>query len=175
MAWLAGHHQVPIYITLAMGFTWVFFILREGRINWHFAKLAAIALIFMFLVGALQILPAQEYGQLAKRWAGADHELTWNEPVPYYVHRQFAMNPLSLFAILIPGINRHSDPFVGVVAFSLALLALALCWKHPAVRLFAALSLGSILYALGPNSVFHGFLYSVIPMVEKARVPSMAP
>ena len=173
-AWLSGHHQVPIYITLTMGGVWLYHILREGRIDWNIAKLAAVSLVFLFLVGALQILPAQEYGQLAKRWAGADHELTWNEAVPYYVHREYSMPPSSLFAILIPGMNRHADPFVGVVAFSLALFALILCWKNKMVKLFAALAIGALIYSLGHNSVFQGFIYAVVPLVEKARVPSMA-
>ncbi|MBV8817003.1 MAG: hypothetical protein JO022_01530, partial [Acidobacteriaceae bacterium] len=174
MAWLAGHHQVPIYTTLAMGGTWLFYILRTGRVNWSVVKLAAVAIIFMLLVGALQILPAEEYGHLAKRWAGADHELRWDEPVPYYVHRQYSLYPMSLFAILIPGLNRHADPFVGVVAFSLALIGVALAWKHPMVKLFSAVAVGGIVYALGNNSIFQGFIYAAIPMVEKARVPSMA-
>ena len=173
-AWLAGHHQVPIYITLTMGGVWLYHILREGRINWNIAKLAAVSLVFLFLVGALQILPAQEYGQLAKRWAGADHELTWNEAVPYYVHREYSLTPSALFAILIPGMNRHADPFVGVVAFSLALLALILGWKNAMVKLFAMLAIGALVYSLGHNSVFQGFIYAIVPMVEKARVPSMA-
>ena len=173
-AWLSGHHQVPIYITLTMGGVWLYHILREGRIDWNIAKLAAISLVFMLLVGALQILPAQEYGQLAKRWAGADHELTWTEAVPYYVHREYSLGAMSLFAILIPGMNRHADPFVGVVAFSLALFALILCWKNASVKLFAAVAIGGLVYSLGHNSVFHGFIYAVVPMVEKARVPSMA-
>ena len=173
-AWLAGHHQVPIYITLAMSGTWLYFALRRGRIDWNIAKLAAVCLIFMFLVGALQILPAQEYGKLAKRWAGADHELRWDEPVPYYVHKMYATNPMGLLGILVPGFAPHSDPFIGVVAFSLALLAIGLAWKEPSVPLFAAVAIGGIVYTLGPNSIFHGLIYSVVPMVEKARVASMA-
>lgn len=174
-AWLAGHHQVPIYITLTMSFTWLYFILRKGYIDWNIVKLAAVCFLFVFLVGALQILPAEEYGHLAKRWAGAEHELSWKEPVPYFVHRQYAMDPMSLFGILIPGLNRHSDPFIGIAAFSLALMAVTLCWRqHAAVRLFGAIALGAIIYSLGANSVFQGFLYAALPLVDKARVPSMA-
>jgi hypothetical protein len=174
MAWLAGHHQVPIYITLAMGGMWLYYSLRRGAIDWNMVKLAAVSLIFMVLVGAVQILPAEEYGHLAKRWAGADHELTWNEPVPYYVHQEYSLGAASLFAIVIPGVSAHADPFIGVVAFSLLLLAVALAWKQHAVKLFAAAAIGSIIYALGFNSVFQGFLYAVVPLVDKARVPSMA-
>lgn len=174
MAWLAGHHQVPIFLTLTAGGLWLYYTLRAGAIEWRLAALAAVSFVFMFMVGAMQILPGQEYGHLAKRWAGADHPLTWNEPVPYYVHQTYSMGSNSLFAILIPGLNRHADPFIGVVGFSLLLLAIALCWKQHAVKLFAAAGIGSIVYALGFNSVFQGFLYAVVPMLDKARVPSMA-
>jgi hypothetical protein len=42
------------------------------------------------------------------------------------------------------------------------------------VRLFAAVAIGGLVYSLGNNSIFQGFIYAAIPMVEKARVPSMA-
>lgn len=173
-AWLSGHHQVPLYISLTMCLTWLYFILRDSRIDWQMVKLAAIAMIFTGMVGALQILSGREYGLLARRWAGADEPLRWNEAVPYYVHGQYAMTPTSLLGIIFPGLAAHSDPFIGVVAFSLVLLAVALCWKSPMVKLFGAIALGAIVYSLGPNSIFHGFLYAVVPMLEKARVPSMA-
>lgn len=174
MAWLSGHHQVPIFATLTTGAIWFYYIFRKGRIAWHFVSLAAAMILFMALVGALQILPAQEYGQLAKRWVSAKHEVGWNETVPYYVHQEFGLNPMSLFAIVFPGLNRHADPFIGVVAFALVLLAVALCWKQHAVKLFTAVAIGGIVYSLGQNSVFQGFLYAVLPTVEKARTPSMA-
>jgi Bacterial membrane protein YfhO len=174
MAWLSGHHQVPLYTTLTVGGIWLYYILREGRIRWSFVRLAAIMVVFMLLVGALQILPANEYGHLAKRWVSAKHEVGWNDPVPYYVHQEFALYPMSLFAIVFPGLNRHADPFIGVVAFAFVLLALALCWKQHEVKLFAAVAIGGLVYSLGHNSVFQGFLYAVVPMLDKARVPSMA-
>jgi hypothetical protein len=173
-AWLAGHHQVPVFITLTIGGMWLYHILRHGAIDWQIVKLAAVCFFVMFIVGAAQILPANEYGHLAKRWAGADHELAWNEPVPYYVHQLYSLGGGSLFAIVIPGMNRHADPFIGLVAFTLLLVAIAMRWKQHAVKLFAAAAIGSIVYSLGFNSVFQGFLYAVVPMVEKARVPSMA-
>ena len=174
MAWLAGHHQVPIYTTLTMLGIWLYYIVRENRIRWDFVKLAAVSLIFLALVSALQVLPAQEYGKLAKRWAGADHEIAWNEAVPYYVHQMYGTDPVGLFGILIPGLNHHADPFIGVVALVLVLLAVALCWKQHAVKLFATVGCAALVYSLGHHSVFHGFLYAVVPMLEKARVPSMA-
>jgi len=174
MAWLAGHHQVPIFLTLASAGVWIYYMLKDGRLNWHIARLAAAAMIFAPAVGALQIIPAREYGRLALRWAGAPYPLRWNDVIPYYIHQDHSLHPNGMLAILFPGIGTNSDPFFGVVAVSLALLGLVLCWKQPAVKLFAAIALGGLLYALGGNSVFQGFIYSIVPWVEKARVPAMA-
>ena len=34
------------------------------------------------------------------------------------------------------------------------------------------MSLGGLLFSLGPNSVFHGVLYALFPLVDKSRVPA---
>ena len=174
VSWLSGHHQVPLFLTLMVTGVWLYYILREGRINWRLVQLAVVMAAIMALVGALQILPINEYGHLAKRWVGPPNPVGWDQVVPYWVHRNYALGVLSLFAIIFPGWNRNADPFIGVVAFSLVLLALALCWNQRWVKLFSAIAIGGILFALGPNSVFQGFLYGLVPMVDKARVPSMA-
>ena len=174
LAWLSGHHQVPIFTTLTVTGVWLFYIFRDGKINWSVLRLAAVMAVFMALVGAFQILPADEYGHLAQRWVSGPRPIQWNEPVPYSIHSNFSLGNIALFAILFPGLNRHADPFVGVVAASLMLLGIALCWKQHVVKMFAAIAIGGLVYALGQNSVFQGFLYSVVPMLEKARVPSMA-
>jgi hypothetical protein len=174
MAWLSGHHQVPIFLTLAAAGAWLYYILKDGRPDWHMARLAALAMVFAPLVGALQILPAQEYGRLAFRWAGARDRLAWDDVVPYYVHTQHAVVPTTLFGILIPGFGENAGIFFGITAVSLALIAITVCWKQHLVKVFAAIALGGLLYSLGGYSVFQGFIYAVVPFVEKARVPAMA-
>src|SRR5947209_8615196 len=174
VAWLSGHHQVPIFATLTAGGLWLYYILREGKIQWRAVRLATIMSAVMFMVGALQILPALEYGHLAQRWVGAANAIRWDQPVPYYVHKEFSLGAIALFAIIFPGLNRHADPYLGVVALGLALLGLALAWRHHVVKIFSAIAIGGLLYSLGQNSVFQGLLYAIVPMVEKARVPSMA-
>src|SRR5439155_1230475 len=89
-------------------------------------------------------------------------------------HQFFAFYPESILGIVIPGMFRHTDPFAGLVALTLALLAIAGNWGDRMTRLFAGIALGGLLFSLGHNSVFHGVLYSLVPMVEKARSPSMA-
>ncbi|MDP8980275.1 MAG: YfhO family protein [Acidobacteriota bacterium] len=174
MAWLSGHHQIPIYLTLASALVWLYYTFRAGRPDLRMGLLAGMAMIFSVLVGALQILPAREFGQLALRWVGTPDALGWQDVVPYYIHREHSLHPIQLAGIFIPGMDSASDPFLGVAAFSLALLGLGLAWRQPGVKVFAALAMGGVLFAIGPNSVFHGLLYAVVPFVEKARVAAMA-
>ena len=175
MAWLSGHHQVPIFLTLATAGAWLYYVLKAGSPNWRVAKLGAVAMVFAPLVGALQILPAREYGQLAWRWVGAWHQLGWNDAIPYHVHAQHAVHPIFFFGILIPGYGENVvGLFFGIVAVSLALIAISVCWRLHMVKFFAAIALGGLVYSLGGNSIFQGLIYAVVPFVEKARVPSMA-
>ena len=174
VAWLGAHHQIPTFLLLATGGIWLYHVFRELRPDWRAARLAAVFLIFTVLVGGLQILPACEYGRLSKRWVGAAEIKGWNEPVPYTVHSEYSLIPTSLVGVFIPGYSRHSDPFIAVSALTLALLAVALAWKERMVRLFAMLGAGGLLFSLGRNDVFHGMLYALVPLVEKARSPHVA-
>ena len=72
------------------------------------------------------------------------------------------------------GYGENAGIFVGIVAVALALIAIAISWRQPAVKLFSAVALGGLIYSLGANSIFQGFIYAVVPFVEKARVPAMA-
>lgn len=174
MSWLSGHHQVPIFLTLASAGVWLYYILKDRRPNLRMAALAALAIVAAPIVGALQILPAQEYGNLALRWVGTPEPLGWQDVVPYYIHTQHQLFPIYLFGILIPGYDHNAGPFFGVVALSLAIVGIAFYWRRHAVKLFSAIAAGGLLYALGGHTVFGGLIYAVVPFVEKARVPAMA-
>jgi hypothetical protein len=174
IAWLSGHHQAPIFLMLAAAGTWIYFIFRARRPDWLMARAAALALVFTLMTGALQILPAYEYGHQAKRWVGAPEAISWNQPVPYSVHENYDLKPFMLLGIVFPHLKTDSDPFVGLAALSLAVLGIAAAWRDGRVRLLAVVGLGGLLYALGQHSVFQGFLYGLIPELDKARVVSAA-
>jgi hypothetical protein len=174
IAWLSGHHQIPLYITFTAAAVWLLFALEGGRIHWNIAGLAAISFLAMFLVSALQTLPAYEYGHIALRWVNAPNPVGWNDKVPYSVHTQFSLPPNSLIGIFIPGLEQNGDPFVGVAAMTLALAGFALAWRDRTVRIFTAIALAGLLLSLGYHNVFHGILYSLAPLIEKARVPAAA-
>jgi hypothetical protein len=170
LTWLSGHHQLPFYSTVAFISLWFYFIYLDRGL-W---KLFPLSLIISLLVGAAQILPTAEYGRHAVRWAGAEQALAWNQPVPYDVHQLYSLRPLSLWNIVVPGVDLNTSPFIGGVAFALAMAGLVAGWRDPRVRAFAAIMAGSLLFALGGNSIVHGLFYSVLPMADKNRVPSHA-
>jgi hypothetical protein len=105
-------------------------------------------------------------------WTGGSTYL--HQPVPYYVHAQYDLKPYSMFGIVFPQVKRHFDPFVGVVAFALAILGIATFWRDHRARMVGAVGLGALVYSLGNNSVFQGFLYAAVPDLDKARTPSAA-
>jgi len=148
MSWLSGHHQAPLYITLAAGLAWIYYSLR--RRSAKLVMLAVLSGVLMLATGALQIIPMIEYGRLAKRWISAPEPVTWNQPVPYIVHRDFSSPILSVFGLVIPSVHGYTDPFL------------------------AAVAAGGFLYSLGSHDIFQGFLYSVVPFLEKARTPAAA-
>jgi hypothetical protein len=174
MAFLSGHHQIPIFITLAASGVWLYYYFSRKTGRKVVLGAAAMFGIFLFLVGAFQTLPAYEYGRLSNRWVGAKEPVGWNTPVPYTVHTNYSLYPSTLFGIVLPGIQRTSNPYVGFAVIALALLAIAGEWRERMVRIFGALALGGLVFACGAYAVLHGVLYALIPMVEKARSASMA-
>lgn len=174
MSWLHGHHQIPIFISLTAVGTWIYYICRPGKPDWRVARALAVFLLFVFLSGALQLLPAYEFGHYSKRWVNAPEPVDWKTPVPYTVHRDYSLGPVSILGVVFPGIIRHADPYIGLTISALALLAIAVRWREPLVKLFGLITLGGLFFALGANNVLHGVIYSLVPFVEKARSPGMA-
>lgn len=170
IAWLSGHHQIPIYASLAALGLWLWMVARDRRLLPAFGAFWAMA----GAAGALQILPAMEYGGQSVRWVGAPEPLTWGQKVPYTVLTDFGLQPASLLGILFPGLFVHSDPFLGITLLALALAGLALAWRHWPARAMAAVALGGLIYSLSSYTALHGILYSLLPEVDKARSPSMA-
>jgi hypothetical protein len=174
ISWLSGHHQIPIFLTLTIAGVWLWSIFESGRIQWIMLQAASACGLVMLLVSAMQTLPALEYGRISRRWVGLAEGIPWNQKIPYFIHTQFSFTPDSLLGIVLPGIHRHTDAFMGTIAVSLAVLGLWTAIRHPAVKIAAAISLGGLLLALGGLSLLDGILYALVPMVEKARSPSMA-
>jgi hypothetical protein len=174
IAFLSGHHQIPIFICLTMGGAWLYYLLTEPALRIQRFRLLLIFSLFLILLSSFQTLPAAEYARHALRWVGAERPVGWKDTVPYSVHQQYSFYPESLLGIVIPGMYRNSDPYVGLAALTLALFGVIAAWDDRMTRLFASIAIGGLLYSLGHNSIFHGVLYALVPMVDKARSPSMA-
>ncbi len=170
--WLAGHHQMQLYISFVVGVLWLWFIFKGSRVNWTLARLAALSILIAILASAFQTIPTAEYGRISRRWSGTEEPLRFNEVVPYNVHKLYALSPQSLLSVFIPGLDKNANPFIGVIAMSLALLGLALGWRDARIRWLAAVALFGLLFALGPMNPLHGILYALVPLFEKARVPA---
>lgn len=173
-SFLSGHHQIPIFVCLTAGAVWIYYWVLAETPRWRIAGLACVFGLFLILAGGLQTLPGVEYGKMALRWVNANEPVDWEQKVPYFVHRNYSLGPTSMFGIVIPGVYTGVNPYIGLVVISLAFLAIAAAWRDRMVRLFAAIALGGLIFALGGNAVFQGVLYAAVPMVEKARSPGMA-
>src|SRR5260370_42706397 len=74
----------------------------------------------------------------------------------------------------MPGFQRNSVIFIGVVIVALGLLGVAAMSHERMVRILTAIGIGGLFLALGSRSLFHGVLYSLLPNFDKARSPSSA-
>lgn len=174
IAWLSGHHEVPIYASTAIAAVWLTALLRgPNRVN--IAKLATTAAISTALFAALQVIPAQEYAPQVKRWVGVENPIGWKEPVPYSVHQSFTWQPSEILGIVTPRQATHVNPFIGIVAFSLAILGTYHNFRRlPQVQILTAIAIAGIFLSLASFNFLHGFLYSALPIFGKARVPARA-
>ncbi len=174
LTWLSGHHQIPLYFTLASAAFWLYFLYTRFITKRGILRSAILAGLFMLLFGALQILPMTEYGRNARRWVGLDDPVGWQDAIPYAIHQQFSLRPLGLLSVLLHTSEPY-EPFMGVTAVALAIFGAFTCWrKREAVRWLVCLGVGGAVYALGANSFVHGILYAFLPAIEKARVPAVA-
>jgi hypothetical protein len=181
VAWLVGHHQLPLFVSIASATLWVALGVRSqsgtdaknAESGVRIARLAFVAFSITGMTGAFQILPMAEYGRLAVRWVGAEQPEGLGETVSYELHKEHSLKPVSILGLVVPGIEHGAyDSYVGGAAMTLGLIGLVVGWRDRRVRWLGAMALGGILFALGPNSVFHGVMYALVPLVDKARVPA---
>ena len=173
LAWLAGHHQVPTFFTYAIGGIWIHALIRDVR---RTLPLAATFGLFWVAMSAAQTFPAYEYAKLARRWVGASDAIDWKTAVPYFVHREYSAGLVSIFGVVLPGFSKAATTgFVGITAVALAAWAVVRGWTAEVrVRMLLAVALFGVLVAWGADSLLHGILYAIGPLIEKSRSPNMA-
>lgn len=171
VAWLSGHHEVPIYLSTAVAAIWAWDIAMRPKARRQRIALFAVTMLFAILTSGFQTIPGYEYARLALRWVGADHPVGWKEAIPYSVAKQYSLTPSSLISVIVPWVSPATEAFLGVAGLSLGLMAIFSRWQERVVRLLACLSLGGLLFAMGAWNPIHGFLYTVLPVFGKARSP----
>lgn len=169
LSWLSGHHEPALMLTLAALGTAAAALFRP-RHRQRDALSLAIMTVVMALVSAVQILPAVEYGKLAKRWT-ASGALTWKDRVGIPEHEDSGLPPNELYHLIVPGAGLRADPFAGIVGLGLAAIAIWGAFGRREVRLFAVLGVCALLYAMARNDAFYGWFYALVPGVEKSRAP----
>lgn len=179
LSWLAGHHQVPLFLSIAIITSGIYFSVRSFRSGLRLLVTLGIA----GLLGSLQILPAMEYGRLARRWVGLADPVDWAQAVPYFLHEQYSFIPQSIIGVILPGLAANASAFFGVAIVVLALWGAVRSPSaargedspdHPLRAYWTFVTLGGLLLALAQYGGVHGLLYALLPGVEKARSPSMA-
>lgn len=168
LSWMSGHHQVPLFATVA-GIGLLAAAPSRARLNF-----GVTALIIACLVGAVQILPALEYGRNTVRWVDLPDPIGFGGTVPYTVHERNALGPRDLFHLVQPGAETISNPFAGYVALGLAAFAVWSAFGRNVTRYALGLGAVTLVFALGGASPFHGVLYALTPMMDKARSPAVA-
>ncbi len=172
LAWLSGHHEIPIYLSLAVGAILLYDLASRGA-DWRRSLAwASTTVVFTILTSGFQTVPGYEYAKLAVRWAGAVEPFEWNETIPYWVHAHYSLTPSSVIGILLPWATQIADIFAGIVVLSLALIAVFARWQVRSVRLFATLGMAGLLLSLGGWNLFHGLFYAVLPLFQKTRNPN---
>jgi hypothetical protein len=173
VTWLVGHHQLPLFVSIASAILWIALVASSQQPVARMTRLAIFAFAITGMTSAFQTLPMAEYGRQAVRWVGVEQPQGLGETVPYELHKEHSLKPEGLIGMVIPGVDPGAySSFVGGAAMTLGLIGLIVGWKDHRVRWLATMALGGIVFALGPNSIFHGMMYAILPLVDKARVPA---
>jgi hypothetical protein len=175
LAWLCGHHEVPMLVSYMAAITFAYAAFRKGRPDWRVFRLAGVFFALEFLTGAAQMLPTFEFGRLSVRWIGMETPFGWKDTIPYLAHTVYSMPVRGVLGLAMFGVNQaDSSVFTGALAVGLAVLGITRGWTRPGVRWLTVVGLGALVYALGAFTPLHGMFYSLAPMLGKARAPIRA-
>ena len=169
-----GHHQIPMYTLLCVGVFLGFYVVFRGMPLRTAALLGVVCAGFAVLIGAPQLIPSYEYWARSLRWVSSANPVGFKDQVPYVVFDLFSMNPVTVLGLVVPSTFPNITPYVGVTILSCAIFAVAANWRARMVAPFAALGIFGLFFSLGKYSVFHGILYSVVPLLDKSRNAAFA-
>ncbi len=169
-----GHHQLPTFTLLSVAFLLGYQVSFRG-LRWvSAAKLGLVCVGFTILAGAPQLLPSYEYWSRGLRWVGSASPVGFHDRVPYIVFEQFSLNPAALIGVVLGTGPGDGILFAGITTFSLALLGALASRRRGMASPFAALAVAALVFSLGKFSLFHGILYSLVPLIDKSRTAAFA-
>lgn len=143
----------------------------------HWLRLAGKVAIIVAVAagaGAVQLLPAYEYGRLTLRFIDGG-PLPASEKIPY--HRLHpGMWPQGIVSVLLPtgyggriGGGEAWAIYIGVLPFFLAIAGIWKCWSNLWVRYLSGLAVLAFVYSMSEVSPLHGVLYALIPYLWVVR------
>lgn len=150
---------------------------EHGTVGPHWIGMALILAVVLAVaggVGAVQLLPAQEFGKVSLRFIDggpfpASEKIPYNRLVP-------GMWPQSIVSGLFPtgfdgkiGSEEVFPFYIGVLPFFLAIAAIWKCWRNIWVRYLTGLSVLVFAYTLGAFSPLFGVLYALVPFLWLVR------
>jgi hypothetical protein len=155
--------------------TAVLFYVAVGRTDWRSALvLLLVVVVVAGGLGAVQLLPANEYSQVSIRYIDGG-PFPAAEKIPY--HRLVpGMWPQSIVSGLFPtgfdgkfGGEEYFPFYIGVFPFFLAVAGIWKCWANVWVRYLTGLAVLAFAYSLGSFSPLNGVLYALVPFLWMAR------
>lgn len=175
---LSGHHSSPIIILTAVAGVTAYMLFERRLTRRRLARYAgglAVFGVFFLLLCAAQALPAAEYWRVAYRFINTKEPVTFDQQIPFLLHRYYSLNPASLPGLIVNGFHRDAalNPFLGAGLTALAAMGFAAYRTTIYARLFLFLAIYSLLLAIGEDSLLHGIFFARFPQFEKLRNPSM--
>jgi hypothetical protein len=187
---LCGHPQITLYIFftfLLFGLYQIFFKLKDTSYKidisfFRFVIIAAIPLVIGIMIGAIQLLPTMMLSELSIR-----AKMTYEQTI------FGSLNYRSLFVMFSPnffgtfsatqigtlywgheGVNgewMHLECciYVGLSTLIFGVFGTITLWKKRIVKFLFAISLFSILFALGDNFILYKFFYNFVPGFNSFR------
>ncbi|MBI4891228.1 MAG: hypothetical protein HY821_11435 [Acidobacteria bacterium] len=171
IAWLSGHHELPILTSITAFATFAWFTWKSGARRLQLMAGFVIFGLTTALISAVQTLPMLEFGRLGVRWVGLPDPVGWKDVVPYTIHAIYSMTARDLLGtFILDGDLAERTFFLGLTATALAALGLLAGWKERTVRWAGAVALCALVWALGQGTFLHGLLYAAMPLADKTRV-----
>lgn len=171
LAWLSGHHEVPLLVSLLALVFWCAHGVRRPRL-W---PVAGVSLLITACIASAQLLPTIEFGRLSKRWVGTPDPVGWSDYIPYTIATIYSLPPRGILQTLLPSAERFGDcaPFLGLALGGLAVAGLARARAGRRRWVLGATAV-ALVFALGAFTPLHGVLTNLLPGVSKARLPVRA-